>query len=132
MPPKPEKGWNPYLAGALTGLVMVFSVWLSGKYFGASTSFVVTSGMLENLVAPERVAGMPYFLKTGTHVDWQWLFVAGILVGSFLSARLFHDFQWQAVPPMWETRFGPSRLKRGVVAFLGGAVAMFGARLADG
>lgn len=132
MTPTPEKGWNPYLAGALTGVLMVLSVWLTGKYFGASTTFVVTAGMLENLVSPERVAAMPYFVKAGLRFDWQWLFVAGILLGSFLAAKLFNDFQWQAVPPMWEGRFGPSGLKRGAVALVGGAVAMFGARLADG
>jgi uncharacterized membrane protein YedE/YeeE len=33
---------------------------------------------------------------------------------------------------MWAARFGPGRAKRGVLAFLGGAVAMFGARLAGG
>jgi hypothetical protein len=37
-----------------------------------------------------------------------------------------------AVPPMWEARFGASRAKRGTMAVLGGAVLMFGARLADG
>jgi uncharacterized protein len=132
MPPTSEKGWNPYLAGALTGLLMVLSVWLAGKYFGVSTSFVVTAGLLENLLAPERVAALPYFVKTGLSFDWQWLFVLGILCGAFLAANLFKDFQWQAVPPMWEGRFGPSRLKRGAVAFAGGLVAMFGARLADG
>jgi len=132
MPPTPEKGWSPYLAGVLTGLVMVFSVFLSGKYFGVSTSFVVASGMLQNLLAPERLAGMPYFVKTGTSFDWQWMFVVGIFFGSFLAAKLFADYKWQAVPPMWEARFGPSRAKRGVVAFVGGVVAMFGARLADG
>jgi uncharacterized protein len=132
MPGTPEKGWNPYLAGALTGLVMVLSVWLTGKYFGVSTSFVVSSGLLESLVAPGRVAGLAYFTKTGLKIDWQWMFVVGILLGSFLAARLFGDFRWQAVPPMWARRFGPSPLKRGLVALAGGAVAMFGARLADG
>jgi hypothetical protein len=33
---------------------------------------------------------------------------------------------------MWEKRFGSSQVSRGVVAFVGGVVAMFGARLADG
>jgi len=129
---KPEKGWSPYLAGALTGLLMVFSVWLSGKFFGASTSFVRTAGMLENLVAPERVAGMSYFVKTMPKIDWQWLFVLGIFVGAYVSAKLFDDFRWEAVPPMWEARFGRDQVKRGAVAFAGGAVAMFGARLAGG
>jgi len=132
MSPNPEKGWSPYLAGALTGLLMVGSVWLSGKYFGASTSFVRTAGMLESLVTPERVAGMPYFVKTLPKIDWQWLFVLGILVGAFVSAKLFHDFRSEAVPPMWQARFGPSQTKRGAVALAGGAVAMFGARLAGG
>jgi len=129
---KPEKGWNPYLAGALTGLLMVVSVWLSGQFFGASTSFVRTAARLESLVAPERVASLPYFVKTAPKFDWQWLFVVGILVGSYVSAKLFDDFRWQAVPPMWEKRFGSNQVSRGVVALVGGVVAMFGARLADG
>jgi hypothetical protein len=33
---------------------------------------------------------------------------------------------------MWEDRFGPGKMKRAVVAFIGGMIAMFGARLADG
>lgn len=129
---KPGKGWNPYVAGALTGLLMVFSVWLSGNFFGASTSFVRTAGMLESLVTPERVASMPYFVQTAPKVDWQWLFVAGILVGSFVAAKLFDDFRWEAVPPMWAERFGLNHITRGLAAFAGGALAMFGARLADG
>lgn len=132
MSPTAGKGWNPYLAGALTGLLMVLSVWVTGMFFGVSTSFVRTVGMLESLVAPERVATMPKFIRVAPTFDWQWLFVAGILVGAFVSARLFNDFRWEAVPPMWEKRFGPSRATRGAVAFVGGVVAMFGARLAGG
>jgi len=127
-----EKGWNPYLSGALSGLVIVFSVWFTGKFLGASTTFVRTAGMVESLVTPERVATMPYFIKELPQVDWQWMFVVGIFLGSLLAAKLFGDFRWEAVPLMWEKRFGPSPGKRGLVAFVGGAVAMFGARLADG
>jgi hypothetical protein len=88
--------------------------------------------MVESLVSPGRVATMPYFIKELNHIDWQWMFVMGIFLGSLLASKLFGDFRWQAVPLMWEKRFGPSRGKRGLVAFAGGAVAMFGARLADG
>jgi hypothetical protein len=35
-----NKGWSPYLAGTLAGIVMILSVWTAGKYFGASTTFV--------------------------------------------------------------------------------------------
>lgn len=129
---KSREGWSPYLAGALTGLVMVFSVWLSGKFFGASTSFVRTAGLLESLVAPERVERLPYFLENPPKLDWQWMFVLGILLGSYAAAKLFGDFRWEAVPPMWQERFGSDQVTRGLTAFAGGAVAIFGARLADG
>ena len=36
------------------------------------------------------------------------------------------------VPPLWKARFGGSSAKRLAAAFLGGAVMMFGARLAQG
>jgi hypothetical protein len=88
--------------------------------------------MLESLVTPERVATMPYFIKELPRIDWQWMFVMGIFLGSLLAAKLFGDFHWQAVPLMWEKRFGLSQGKRALVAFVGGALAMFGARLADG
>ncbi|HDO26201.1 MAG TPA: YeeE/YedE family protein, partial [Nitrospirae bacterium] len=33
-----SRGWSPYLAGALTGGVIIASAWIAGNYFGASTS----------------------------------------------------------------------------------------------
>lgn len=129
---KRNGGWSPYLAGGLTGLLGVLSVWLTGKYYGASTSFVRTAGMIEELFGAERVAQMEYFIKNVPKVDWQWVFVAGILLGSMVSALTSGSFKWQAVPDMWSRRFGNTPVTRGVVAFIGGVVAMFGARLADG
>ena len=125
-------GWSPYVAGALSGLVIVFSVWLAGKYIGASTTFVKSVGMLEGLVAPERVSRLDYFLKEIPQIDWQWMFVVGIFLGALLSALIGRDFSWQALPPMWRQRFGEKRWPRWLAAFSGGTVAMFGARLADG
>jgi hypothetical protein len=128
-----DGGWSPYLAGALSGLVGVFSVWFAGQYFGASTSFVRTAGMIEQLFGPERVARMEYFITVVPRVDWQWMFVVGIFLGALVSALTSGSFKLQAVPDMWAARFGAdSTGKRALVAFLGGTVAMFGARMADG
>lgn len=127
-----ERGWSPYLAGALSGVLSIISVWLSGKYFGASTTFVRSIGMIEKIFSAERVSQMPYFLKEIPHVDWQWMFVAGIFLGSFISAVTSGSFQLSSIPSTWEKRFGKSKIKRGIVAFLGGIIAMYGARLADG
>ena len=129
---KEDRGWNPYLAGALSGLVSIGSIWFVGKYFGASTTFVRTTGMVEKLFSHERVASMPYFLKEAPIIDWQWMFVIGIAIGAFLAAVSSGSFRWQAVPDMWQEKFGGSFAPRAAVAFIGGIVAMFGARLADG
>jgi hypothetical protein len=126
------KGWSPYWAGALSGGVSILSGWIAGKFFGASTTFVRSAGMIEQLIGPERIARMEYFLKEIPKIDWQWMFVVGILLGSFIASATSGAFRWKAVPDMWEKRFGPSKLKRGSVAFIGGLIAMFGARLANG
>ena len=128
-----DGGWNPYLAGALSGLVSVLSVWLAGKFLGASTTFVRSAGMLEDLVAPERVAQMEYFIKTKPGIDWQWMFVTGIFIGALIAAASSKSFKWQALPDLWQQRFGTTSTgKRAVFAFAGGAIAMYGARLAGG
>jgi hypothetical protein len=127
-----DKGWSPYLAGALSGVVLILSVWFAGKYFGASTSFVRSAGMIEKLVGAERVAQMAYLVQEVPKIDWQWMFVVGVFIGSLIASTSSRTFQWKLIPDMWEKRFGPSRVKRGIVAFVGGVIAMFGARLADG
>ena len=125
--------WSPYLAGALSGLVGIFSVWFAGKYFGASTSFVRTAGMIEELFGPERVAQISYFIKVAPRIDWQWMFVVGIFLGAMIAAVTSGSFKLQAVPDMWAARFGKQSIsRRAITAFAGGIVAMFGARLADG
>lgn len=124
--------WNPYLAGALSGLLIIASVVLADKYLGASTTFVRSAGMIEQLFAPEKVAKMAYFLKEKAIVDWQWMFVLGIFIGSLVSALTSGSFRLQTVPDSWQERFGPGVGKRWATAFVGGVVAMFGARLADG
>lgn len=127
-----SKGWNPYLAGGLSGIVSILSVWIAGKYLGASTTFVRTSGMIERVFDAERVARMEYFTREIPMIDWQWMMLLGIMIGAFIAASTSGSLRWQALPDMWQKRFGMSIAKRAVVAFAGGIIAMFGARLADG
>lgn len=124
--------WSPYLAGALSGLLAVVSVLVAGKYLGASTTFVRGAGMLERFFSPEAVATLSYYVKEKPIFDWQYLFVLGIFVGAYFAAKLGKDFKVQAVPDMWRERFGQAVAPRAIVAFLGGIVAMYGARLAGG
>jgi len=129
---KEEAGWSPYVAGGLAGMLIVLSVWITGKYIGASTTFVRATGFIEKFFDPDRIKAVEYFVKELPKIDWQWMFVVGIFFGTLIASTTSKTFRLQAVPSMWEERFGPSKAKRAVVAFIGGAIAMFGARLADG
>jgi hypothetical protein len=124
--------WSPYLAGSLSGLLIVVSAWLTGNLFGASTTFVRSAGMLEKFLLPSRIAELQYFHWFVPEIDWQFMFVLGVFFGSLVSALTSRTFRWQPVPDMWREHFGQGVAKRGITAFAGGAVAMFGARLAGG
>ncbi|MEI7899659.1 MAG: YeeE/YedE thiosulfate transporter family protein [bacterium] len=130
--------WRPYVAGALVGLLAIVSAFATTKmlgkttYLGTSTTFVRAAAMIEREFLPERVAKNAYFQKETVKVDWQFMLVCGIFVGALLGALTGGAFEWESVPSIWARHFGHSLLQRGVWAFVGGTVAMFGARLADG
>jgi len=124
--------WSPYVAGGMVGILICLSVLITGKYFGASTTFVRSAGLIEKVFTSERVEKMEYFVKKKVKIDWQWMFVVGVFLGSLLSSKISGDYRKAAIPPMWETRFGSNRNKRWVIAFIGGIIAMFGARMAGG
>lgn len=133
-----DGGWSPYLAGALVGILAIVSVYattsLLGKttYIGASTTFVRAAGFAEKTVAADRVAQNEYFKSTKIKVDWQFMLIIGLFFGALASSLTDKSFKSEGVPPIWKERFGPSVPLRAAGAFLGGVVAMIGARLADG
>jgi uncharacterized membrane protein YedE/YeeE len=128
-----ERGhWNPYLAGALVGVVAILSVWLTGQYLGTSTTYVRAAGGLACTIAPGHVAENAYYTLEKVKLDWQGMLVIGLFIGALVSALTGGTFRSEAVPPMWAERFGPSPWKRAVIAFIGGAIMVFGARLAGG
>ncbi len=133
-----DGGWSPYLAGALVGLLAIASAYLTtqwmGKtnYLGASTTFVRAAGVAGQSVAAEHVAQNEYFTRTKIKIDWQFMLVLGIFFGALAASLTDGSFKLEGVPPTWRERFGPSVGKRAVGAFLGGIVAMIGARMASG
>lgn len=131
-------GWSPYFAGALVGVLAILSAyattaWLGKTSFlGASTTFVRGAGVIEQQIVPEHVQANEYFTQQKIRIDWQFMLVFGIFAGALIASSTDKSFKLESVPPIWEKRFGPSIGKRAAGAFLGGIVAMIGARLADG
>lgn len=132
-----NKTLNPYVAGALIGILLVLSVIVAGKYLGASTTFSRGASVIEKSLGIDY-SKFEYFTTNkgkygpGSLPNWQMMYVIGIAIGAFIAAKLSGTFKVKAVPAMWKNKFGSSPLKRGIVAFIGGAVVLIGARLAGG
>ena len=129
--------WNPYAAGALVGILMVVSVALAGKYFGASTTFARGAAMIEQAVGVDTTRFEYFTTKGGKYgagslPNWQLLFVVGIALGGLGASLASGTFEIKRVPDMWAARFGDRPLWRNMAAFVGGVVLIVGARLAGG
>ncbi|MDY6791861.1 MAG: YeeE/YedE thiosulfate transporter family protein [Thermodesulfobacteriota bacterium] len=132
-----NKTLNPYVAGALIGILLVLSVIVAGKYLGASTTFARGASVIEKSVGIDYSRFEYFTTKKGKYgpgslPNWQLMYVIGIALGAFIAAKLSGTFRAKAVPTMWKNKFGSSPLKRGIVAFIGGTVVLIGARLAGG
>ena len=129
-----NSSWSPYAVGAGIGALSCFTFLTARRPLGVTTAFENTAAALGQKLAP-RVTGVNAYLAVAEEppkLDWEWMLNAGIIVGSFLSATASGDKVEPRVPPIWARRFGPSRARRYAGAFAGGALAMFGARMAKG
>lgn len=126
------QGWSPYAAGIGIGILSWLTFVLSDKPIGCSTAFARTSGMIERLFRGRKVLDKPYYREFAPVVDWEWMLVAGAVLGSYVSARLSGNFRLDWVPSLWEATFGPRPGTRLAVAFLGGILMGIGSRWAGG
>lgn len=126
--------WNPYLVGALIGLLSILTFTLADKPIGISTGIAQASGACAMpVLGADGVAANTYWAKKAVPAwDYGSLFVLGSFFGALVSALVSGSFKLESVPAIWRERFGSSVGKRFLAAFIGGAVLIFGARLADG
>lgn len=125
--------WNPYLAGAALGLVLLASFLVLGSGLGASGATNRVGIALAQIVAPEAVASNGYFstvLTPNKHVldDWLVFEVIGVFLGGLVgaySAGRMHRGVVQRGPSI-------SARNRLLLALFGGVLMGFAARLAHG
>ena len=125
--------WSPYAVGIGIGILSWLSFLISGKPIATSTTFARIGGMIESVITGGKAEQRPYFEKIKLSINWQWMLVLGIVIGSFLSALMSGDLQANAwVPSLWASAFGDSAILRVLVALAGGIILGFGARFAGG
>lgn len=133
--PKPRangRAWSPYVAGALTGVALTAAMLLADQQFGATPFYAYLTKTIGLLIHGRGLSAVDSLGRLVIRPGWFVTFAGGIILGSALAAFLFNDFKWQAIPPAWRARFGPSVLKRAVWGFIGGFIALAGVRMAAG
>ena len=122
-----------YLVGAGIGVLSWVVFVVVNAPIGITTALSEVSGAAAvPLIGAEAVAANPYWAKTVPAWDYGTLFLVGTFLGALISSISERTFKWELVPATWEERFGRRIAPRFLAAFLGGVLAMFGARLAGG
>jgi uncharacterized membrane protein YedE/YeeE len=123
---------NPYLAGIFLGLVLFAAFFITGGGLAASGGMNNLVLVIEDAVAPRHVDRTPYLIEIAggskNPLDsWTVWMLAGSGIGGLLSGLVNRRLKI-------ETNKGPqiSNRTRWMVAFLGGAIMGYGARLARG
>jgi uncharacterized membrane protein YedE/YeeE len=123
---------NPYLAGAILVIVLFLAFFITGTGLGASGGLNRLLVYGQNLVAPEHIDQVPYLLKmaggnSNPLESWIVFLTVGTVLGGFISGLFGRRVKI-------ETNKGPriDNKTRWIMAFLGGALMGYGARLARG
>ncbi len=119
------------LAGVLLGLLVAAAVGLQGP-LGISTAYVTTEAFVARQVSPRLLAGNEYLSSVGAALTPEWVAVLGVALGALLTSLLSRTRHPERMPAVWRTRFGGRTALRFLAAFTGGALLLFGARMAGG
>ncbi|MDP2007564.1 MAG: YeeE/YedE thiosulfate transporter family protein [Rubrivivax sp.] len=122
---------NPYLAGFMLGLVLLATYAVTGRGLGATAGFAALATWLSGFAGVEHlqasVVHMKYWNEGAPLLNWTLFLLVGALGGAAISG-------WQANRFSFTTERGP-RITDGqrlLLAFVGGIIAAFGAKLAKG
>lgn len=123
--------WNPYGIGFLLGLVLLLTYALTGRGLGATAAFASVSAWLLALVSPAHVEAnlvhARYWNEGAPLLSWTVFLLIGSAIGAFVSG-------WQGRRLAFTVERGPnvSDRTRLLLAFAGGVIAAFGAKIAKG
>jgi uncharacterized protein len=127
----PRPYWNPYLVGVLLGLVLLATYLVTGRGLGATAGFAAVASFVAGIFSPEHVVAnavhAKYWNGGAPLANWTLVLLGGSFVGALISGV-------QGRRLAFSVERGPrvSDGQRLVLAFAGGFVAAYGAKLAKG
>ncbi len=130
---KNDKYMNPYIAGVLLGLILIATVYITGRGLGASGAVksVVATGV--KAVAPEHygtsTAYQDYAAEhpDGTMKSWLVFEILGVMIGAFISGIISNRIGLKL-----EKGASITNRTRIVAAVIGGLLFGFGSQLGRG
>lgn len=126
---EPKPYMNPYWAGVLLGLTLLASYLVLGAGLGASGGLSRIAAWAEGCLAPVHTRSSEYFGAWGDQpLNYYLVFMlAGVFLGGLFSAVLARRVRFQI-----ERGRKASRGLRLALALIGGVLAGFASRLAQG
>jgi len=124
---------NPYLAGLFLGLLLLATIYITGRGLGASGAIKsLTIATVESVMPSHAENAMFYQEYNKTHSDgplksWLVFEVFGMIIGAFLSGLVSNRLTLKL-----EHGPGTTPKVRMIMALLGGALFGFGAQLGRG
>ena len=127
------KIWSPWSAGVLLGLTAIASYVLVDKTVGSSGGIESIDSILLKLFHSSLADSMYFKFQMPPVMSFQILLFAGMLLGAFTSSMWSKDFKFRMMPDQqWTQIFGPSKLKRWSLIFIGGIIIEYAAGIAGG
>ena len=125
-----DRGPSPYLIGAAIGLLNICAFAAFRKGIGVSGAYESSAALAARRLAPDAAHVNDYVKarKDPPKFNWESWLVLGTILGGMAAARaLRHD------DPAWaDDRPGAGPKRSPLASAAGGALLMFGARMADG
>jgi len=123
--------WNPYAAGFLLGLLLLMTYAVTGRGLGATAAFSATAAWIAGTFSPEHVQAnivhSRYWNDGSPFASWTVFLLLGAFVGAFVSGLLGRRVRLSI-----ERGPNVSANTRLALAFAGGFIAAYGARIARG
>jgi uncharacterized protein len=128
-----KKYMNPYLAGFLLGLILLATIFITGRGLGASGAVKSVYASIVESVFPNYTAGAKFYQEYGQEhpgnplKNWLVFEIIGVVIGAFISGLISNRLKFKL-------EYSPkSKAKIRIAgAIIGGALFGFGAQLGRG
>lgn len=147
-----KRDWGWKSSGLALSFIMIIAI-ISVKPIGVSTQFVIFDGIIYNFFNKELIVknqdnnsysstnhyldrnNGDYAKKISNPINYSFVFIFSMILGGYIASKLHFNSEVMRktfLPPICNAK--PENLKRNryILAFLGGILVLFGARLANG